>query len=248
MQEKDFVAYLKKKGKSGKTIERYLDSVKKYLEFLQVKCGERSIEESCEEDLRRFAEHLVHSEPKRAYTVLWGVDTLYRFIRKEQMHMLADSLKWEVHHKPLKLKEIVGVDSEHAARLEGLGVVDVKDILREGRTYDARVSLAQRAEVPLGSVLSLVKMAELSRIAGVGAQRTRLYHDAGYDTLKKLARADSEDMRAYLTDWVKETGFEGAPPTRPEASHTVKMAGFLESRIEFKRGVSDSNWFEFTAI
>jgi hypothetical protein len=100
-------------------------------------------------------------------------------------------------------------------------------MMEAGRTEKDREQLAGASGVPLEKIEELVSLSNLARIPGVKTIRARLYHDAGFDTLEKLAACDPEDLRARLADFIEQTGFEGGLPLPKEAASTIATARHL---------------------
>jgi len=112
----------------------------------------------------------------------------------------------------------------------------VEQMLKAGRTSGDRQKLAEETGVPYGAILELVKLSDLARIPGMKGIRARLYHDAGVDTLEKLAAWDPEKLRGMLEEWVAQTGFEGIAPLPKEVAFSVAKAQSLSKIIEHEKG------------
>jgi hypothetical protein len=69
--------------------------------------------------------------------------------------------------------------------------------------------------------------------AAIDKVRARLYHEAGFDTIDKMAACDPSEMRQRLADFIKKTGFKGIPPTPGEAQNTVTMAKYLKRLVKY---------------
>jgi len=93
--------------------------------------------------------------------------------------------------------------------------------------------LAEQTRVPLDAILEFVKLSDLARIAGLKSIRARLYHDAGADTIEKLAQWDPEELGAMLAAFVERTGFDGIAPLPKEARHAVENAQKLPKIVEY---------------
>ena len=94
--------------------------------------------------------------------------------------------------------------------------------------------LAEQAGLPLGLILELVKLSDLSRVEGVKGIRARLYYDAGLDTLEKIARWEPEALRQMLVEWVARTGFEGIAPLPKELINTIAAARRLPNVVVYQ--------------
>jgi predicted flap endonuclease-1-like 5' DNA nuclease len=131
------------------------------------------------------------------------------------------------------LKDFRGVNPEHTAILAAAGIRNVEQMLKAGRTPRARQELADATGIPLAAILELVKLSDLARIPGIKTVRARLYHDAGVDTVEKMAEWDSEELRAMLFEFVERTGFDGIAPLPGEAAFSVARAKELPKIIEY---------------
>ena len=76
-------------------------------------------------------------------------------------------------------------------------------------------------------------------MAGLKGIRARLYHDAGVDTVDKLAAWEPEALRAMLVEFVECTGFDGIAPLPKEAAGAVAQAKKLPQVVEY--GLGDGN-------
>ena len=63
--------------------------------------------------------------------------------------------------------------------------------------------------------------------------RARLYHEAGFDTLDKIAALEPEELRKKLAEFIEERGFAGIAPTPKEAAHSVTLARALPRLVEY---------------
>ncbi len=77
------------------------------------------------------------------------------------------------------------------------------------------------------------KLSDLARIAGLKGIRARLYHDAGVDTVEKLAQWKPAELRAMLIAYVERTGFDGTAPLPKEAQGAVSQARKLPQIVEY---------------
>ena len=122
-------------------------------------------------------------------------------------------------------------------KLNRNGIKTVRQILEIGYTKEGRDKLSKITNIPVASILELVKLSDLARIPGVKKVRARLYYEAGLDTLEKIAVCDTEELRKIPAEYIKKTSFKGIPPTTKEAEHTVTMAKYLKNRIFRRPGI-----------
>lgn len=134
---------------------------------------------------------------------------------------------------PFKLRDFRGVDSEVVAKLETQRIRNVEQMLVAGCTKEQRSALAQELEVSEEDILELVKLSDLARLPGVKGIRTRLYYDAGVDTVEKMANWEPEALREMVTKYIEQTGFAGIPPLPKEVSSTVANAQKLPKVVDY---------------
>ena len=106
-------------------------------------------------------------------------------------------------------------------------------MLEAGRTPQDRLALVEKTGVPLDVILEYVKLSDLARVPGTKGIRARLYHDAGVDTLEKMAGWDPVELRAMVISFVEQTGFDGIAPLPKEAASAVATAKRLPKLVEY---------------
>lgn len=125
---------------------------------------------------------------------------------------------------PFPLKSFRGVDPDHIARLEAIGIKKAPQMLAAGGTPAKRTKLARATGIPEESILELVRLSDLARLPGVKGIRARLYYDAGITSVAKMASCQAEDLLQLTADFVQKTGFEGIPPLPKEVQSTIENA------------------------
>jgi hypothetical protein len=138
----------------------------------------------------------------------------------------------EKRRNPFKLREFRGVEPEHVARLEALGIKSAEQMLAAGHTIQQRAELAAATGIPEPAILELAKLSDLARLPGVKGIRARLYYDAGVDSVAKMAAWEPEALRLMVADYVERTAFDGTPPLPKEVSSTIANARNLPRVLE----------------
>jgi predicted flap endonuclease-1-like 5' DNA nuclease len=226
---------LKRGGRSQSAINRCVHFVKDYETFLLNNRVQKNLVNSEFEDLEAYVESVEATPKVSAKTNLWALWYYFDFIGAESMRDLAAAMRGErIKRKPFLLKDFRGVDDEYAELLKSVGVTNVKQMLAAGQTKEDRKRLSEETDVPLDAIEEFVKLSDLARIPGVKTIRARLYHDAGVDTVEKLAAWNPEELRKMLIDFVDQTGFEGMAPLLGEARHAVKTARNLPRVVEYE--------------
>lgn len=232
MNKKGFMEFLKKKKKSARTINRYTDFVCQYEAFLLKHRKGKKLEAAGKKDLHDF-EKWADKNNIKINQHLWGIKEYYHFISKQELNLEADAMIGERYLSQFKLKDFVGVSQSDIKKLAKEGISTAKEMLHAGLNKQKRREISRNTGIPLKDILELVKLSDQARICGHKKIRARLYHDAGLDTIDKMAACDSEEIRKILMDFIKKTGFKGIPPTPGEAQHTVTMAKYIKRKVQY---------------
>jgi hypothetical protein len=135
--------------------------------------------------------------------------------------------------RSFKIKKFKDVDKSAVEELEKHGIKTVHDMIKTAKTKALRTQLTRKTGIPITTILEIAKLSNLAQIRAVRSIRARLYHDAGIDSIEKMARPSSDELREITSKFIEKTGFEGIPPTPAEAIFTVKEAKKLKDEIEF---------------
>jgi hypothetical protein len=213
MDKPGFIQYLKKGKKSSKAVNHYVCCAEVFEAYL-AELG-KTLSNCQPQDLRCYAEEA----PQGHFKDFQGIAAYYEYIGNEVMWLTAHEL-WsaEIFNK-FELREFLDVNLRcHPAK--ACDIVTAQ-MLEAGRTPELRLALANETGVSQEHLLDLVKLSDLARIAGLKRIRARLYYDAGFDTLDKIAALDPEALRSMLVEFVSLTGLDAIPPTPKEAAYTV---------------------------
>jgi len=235
MNEQEFRRFLKSKGKKPHVVENLIKQVEEFRAYLAQERGQE-LDDADAQDLQDYVAALEALKPGEARKRVRGLALYYQFKGNAAMASLATAVREEAVSKTRKsfaLKDFRGVDSQHIVKLNSIGIVNAKHMLDAAKTPKSRQRLADETGVPLDAILELVKLSDLSRIAGVKGIRARLYYAAGVDTLEKMAQWEPEDLRAMLIEFVERTGFDGIAPLPKEIQFTVMTANKLPKIIQY---------------
>jgi len=231
LDEEGFRRYLKKIGKSEKRCGSEVCNVRKFEDYLWRHKSKKLGAEN-HEDLKDFV-NWIEGKRENVNAWLWVLNRYYSYASNDLMFCAVNELMGSNYMKEYNLKDFLGVNHQHTQALRKEGVFTSEHMLKTGRTEQGRKKLAEKTRVPLGAVLEMVKLADLSRIVGLKKKRARLYYDAGLDTLDKIAEWDHKKMQHMFAEFVERTGFDGSPPTLSEAAFTVKLAKYLPRIVEY---------------
>ena len=232
--ESAFRTFLKRGGRSQSAIKRCVAYVKEFEQYLREHQDGKALDEAGFEELEGFVDW-IESEPQAsAKGHLWGLRYYYEFAPNRAMRDLAGVLRQQrIRRKPCALKGFRGVNPEYVAKLASVGIEDVEQMREGGRTPESRQALSEKAGVPLEAILEFVKLSDLARIPGLKGIRARLYHDAGVDTVERLAEWDPTELIAMLIAYVERTRFDGIAPLPKEARSAVAQAQKLPQVVEY---------------
>ncbi|MDB4444266.1 DUF4332 domain-containing protein [bacterium] len=232
MNKKGFIEFLKKKKKSERAINSYTDFVQQYDAYLFAHKKGTKIEKAGKKDLHDF-EKWGENNNVKINRYLWGIKEYYTFISKKELNLEANAMIGERYLSQFKLKGFLGVKQSYIKKLAKEGITTAKEMLYAGLNKQKREELSRNTGIPLENVLELVKLSDQARIGGHKKVRARLYHEAGLDTIDKMAACDSEEVRKILADFIQKTGFKGITPTPGEAQNTVTMAKYLKRLVRY---------------
>lgn len=233
--ERQFREWLRKKGKKPHVVDQLNLSVKRFQQYL-LENGGIELHEADRSDLQRFADAVEAQARGSARKLIRGIALYYEMCGNQPLASTARAIRESgaaQRRRPFKLKGFRGVDPEHLLKLAGAGISDVDQMIVAGGTPMQREALAQEYNIPLSTILDLVKLSDLSRIGGLKGIRARLYVDAGVDTIDKLASWEPEALRSMLVEFVRRTRFEGIAPLPKEVQNAVTTARKLPRLVAF---------------
>jgi hypothetical protein len=104
-----------------------------------------------------------------------------------------------------KFKHFQGINRKDIEKLNRNGIETAAQILEIGSTKEGRHKLSKLTNIPVDSILELVKLSDPARIPGAKKVRARLYYEAGFDTLAKMATCDPEKLIKISAGFIKKT-------------------------------------------
>jgi hypothetical protein len=232
LDKKGFIEFLDTKKKSARAITSYTDFVQRYEAYLNEHKKGKTIEKAGKKDLHDF-EKWGEKNNIKINRYLWGLKEYYDFISKEELKLEANAMIGERYLSQFKLKDFAGVKQTYIKKLAKVGIKNAKEMLYAGLNKKKRRELSRITGIPVDDILELVKLSDQARIGGHKKVRARLYHEAGLDTIDKMAACDSEEIRKILAEFIQKTGFKGIPPTPGEAQNTVTMAKYLKRLVQY---------------
>jgi hypothetical protein len=230
----EFRKYLRRKGKKNHVIDDLIKRCRIFEEFLH-KRQKSGIDDADKEDIQTFLDAM-EDQKTDVNNHLRAIGLYYRFASRPNLSALASNLREQrisLAKKSFELKNFRDVNKKHIMLLEREGICNVNQMLELGKTPTSRRKLSDKTGIPAGAILEFVKLADLSRIPGVKDVRARLYYDAGIDAVEKMAKWNPEELRTYMIEFVKKTGFKGIAPLPKEARYTIETAKKLPKIVEY---------------
>lgn len=219
MDEQGYVFFLQKNRKPVSVIQRYTASVRQFETYL-AEHG-KTIEEASPDDIRQGSGGFL------------ALAMYYEYLGNERLCAAAHEAFSAKNYVTFKLSEIMGIQPGTIQKLKTIGIVTAEQMLAAGKAPVGRAALARETGIPVDVILELVKLSDQARIGGHKRVRARLYHDAGLDTLDKIAELEPEEVCRKLDEYIRQSGFNGIPPTPREAANSVRMARYLPRMVEY---------------
>jgi hypothetical protein len=233
MDEEGFKKFLKRGGRTQRVLIKYVTLAKEFEQYLRKNKG-KELEKAVHEELEDFAASVEENPKMSAKTYLLAIWYYYQFVPNEEMKSAANTLREQrIEPVAFQLKDFKSINPEHVKALAALGINNVNQMIKAGKTHENRKELSKKSGVPIEFILELVKLSDLSRIPGVKGIRGRLYYDAGVDTVEKMAQWEPEELRKMIVEFIDRTGFEGVPVFPKEAQYTIATARNLPKIIEY---------------
>ncbi len=132
-----------------------------------------------------------------------------------------------------KIIDVEGIGEVYAAKLTGIGIITVEDLLEKGKTPAGRKELAEKADISPKLILTWCNHADLMRINGVGPQFSELLEAAGVDTVKEFRHRVAENLQPKLEEINAEKHLVGRVPGLKEVERMVEEAKQLPPVMEY---------------
>lgn len=238
----NFFKYLKRDGRTDDVAKRVIRLVEVFIEF-QLGRTNGSPRRASEQDLDAFIDFVERESdylPKHddiapsAKSYLWALRYYFRFLENVELERYAGLLREaRIKRKPFAIKDFRGVNSTHITTLKDAGIQNINQMLKAGKTPKLRQQLSQQTGIPEPAILELVRLSDLARIPGIKSIRARLYHDAGIDSVQKMASLAAEEILEVTSKFINDTGFDGIPPLPAEVRHGIMKAKALPKVVDY---------------
>jgi hypothetical protein len=238
MDSEEFVIFLRRGGRSASAIDRCLELVSLFENYLLSSRKGCDLDSIGPEDMIEYIQSTDEESKSRSKASLWALKYYYQFSGNKEMGDLAGLLREErMDRKPFALKDFRAVDQDDMDKLENIGIRNINQLLEAGGNWEDRKNLSSTTGIPESKIDEYVKLADLARIPGVKGVRARLYYDAGIDSVEMIADLEPEKLREVVVAFVDESGFDGIPTQPAEAVFTVNTARSLPVIVDFSTEV-----------
>ena len=232
--DEGFRDHLKRQGKKDHVVKRLVDSVRLFEDYLEKRS--KALHETTEPDLLDYAASCESEKKDSARIRIRGIALYFGYIGNRRLAAATSRIREAgitKHRSGFRLKDFLWINQAHVSKLKSIGIRDTNQMIESSKTPGARRNLAESTGIAADDILELVKLSDLARVSGVKSIRARLYHDAGLDSLEKIALVDADRLREVCIRFVEATGFPGIPPTPKEAEFTVQTARTLPRVVEW---------------
>ncbi|MFK7928031.1 MAG: DUF4332 domain-containing protein [Myxococcota bacterium] len=127
-----------------------------------------------------------------------------------------------------KLETIEGIGPATADKFRAADVDTVEELLQNGASSSGRNALAKATGLTASRILTLVNMADLMRIKGVGGEYAELMQASGVDTVKELRNRNAENLAAKMAEVNAEKELTRRVPSASVVSGWVDEAKTLD--------------------
>ena len=234
MKDEPFKAFLKARGKKTHVVEKLISQVRQFEDYLKRESNS-GLDKATSRELQAYLAFLESSGSGVPKSHCRGISLYYRFVGNNALASVASDVREKAiagDRRALLLKDIKDVNQKCVDLLRGISITDTQEMLEAGKTPKLRAALSKRTGIPGAVIMELIRLSDLSRIKAVKNVRARLYHDAGIDTVEKLAKWNPEKLRKFLIDYVNRSGFDGIAPLKKEVESTIKDARELPIIIQ----------------
>ncbi|MCK9152071.1 DUF4332 domain-containing protein [Methanobacterium alcaliphilum] len=135
--------------------------------------------------------------------------------------------------KPVYLKDISGVNQDYVDNLSDFNIKNSKQLFQVSKTQSEREELSKKTNVPLESLMELVKLADLLRCGGVGPLFARMIYETGTDNIDKLSNDSPEHLFNELIHLNEDKNYTRAKFVLEDIEYCINFAKKLPKSISY---------------
>ena len=234
MDEEEFRKYLKTKGKKSNVVDRNVLTVKAFGDFL-VNVRNNHLDTVSTADIYAYVEMIEKEKKSSAKGHLYVLMNYFGYLGNNDLLTFTAQLRekrTKETRRVFPLKEFYQINQEHVSKLSSLGIKNVDQMLKAGRTIKQRKELSKKLDIPEDDILKIVELSDITRIGYVKSKLAALYHSAGIDTPAKIAAYNPDELYAFFEDYVKKTGWDGMVPNPRDLENNIRSAKKLKEIVE----------------
>jgi hypothetical protein len=152
-------------------------------------------------------------------------------VSEEYLTVLLRELN-SIKSKPLKLSEFGWISGDTLDKMAGAGIKNTQILYEKLGKAGAREMFLKTVDVDEGELLEILKLSDLTRIQWVNSNFARALLKSGFDTVKKVADADYEDLYNKVTEKNKELELYKGKIGLNDMKLCVEAANMIDAEIE----------------
>jgi len=233
MNEAEFRKYLKRRGKKPSVADRNVSILKDFVSYLLEK-REKDLDLVTTSDIDAFVIE-IERKKKSAKGYLYALMNYFHFAGNKDLLHHTKTLRLERTRRTRRvfpIKEFLGINQDHVKKLAAVGIKNVDQMLKKGKTKKQREQLSKQLGIPEGAILELVKLSDITRLGYVKKKLSRLYYDAGLDSPAKIAAFGPKQLHEFFVKFVNESGWDGMVPNPKDLVGNIKSARKLSRVVE----------------
>ncbi len=234
MNEAEFRKYLKRKGKKEDVIDRNIEGVNAFADFLR-EYRNKKVNNANPSDIDAFVEKIEEDKKNSAKGPLYVLMNYFKFMENRELLSHTAKLResrTKTSRRIFPLKEFYNVNLEVVKKLATIGIKNVEQMLEAGKTINQRKELAKKLDISEKDILAIVELSDITRIGYVKSKLAALYHSAGIETPTKIANFTAEELYKFFEDYVKKSDWDGMVPNPSDLEHNIKNAKKLKEIVE----------------
>lgn len=132
----------------------------------------------------------------------------------------------------MDILEVEGIGPEYKEKLSAAGIHTTEELLKRGATPKARKEIEKVTGIGQKLIFMWVKLADLSRVNGVGEEYSELLEEAGINSVSELALQNTDKLFDKIINIHNSKKIVRRPPKLSEVKDWIKQAKILPKLIE----------------
>ncbi len=125
---------------------------------------------------------------------------------------------------PYKITDIKDLDPTILAKIQGMGMKTVDDLVDRTDTPQERSAMAKELGLAAPALTEIINRADLARLNGVGKETANLLEEGGVDSCKELARRIPQNLYDKLKTMNDEKKIAHRAPTLAQCESFINQA------------------------